>query len=213
MQWYVGGEKLPPRPKASYADLVHLVTDWGHNIRQTEHLARVNENTSNIANSLNTLLEVNSFNLAVNSLSLANQEQSLANQEQIFQELLELNEKASSQLHMLADISYSNQLIFNELNVLKNTIQEHFKQEKKDRDSRLVLHWIKEKLNRILELENEFPEWCLLELIYIDELLNEFDLSLDKFSSSFDDLEYAKSVFDDFRGLIRRLSHANNLGD
>lgn len=206
MQWYVGGEKLPPRPKASYADLVHLVTDWGHNIRQTEHLARVNENTSNIANSVNTLLEVNSFNLAVNS-------QSLANQEQIFQELLELNEKASSQLHILADISYSNQLIFNELNVLKNTIQEHFKQEKKDRDSRMVLHWIKEKLNRILELENEFPEWCLLELIYIDELLNEFDLSLDKFSSSFDDLEYAKSVFDDFRGLIRRLSHANNLGD
>ena len=86
MQWYVGGEKLPPRPKASYADLVHLVTDWGHNIRQTEHLARVNENTSNIANSVNTLLEVNSFNLAVNS-------QSLANQEQIFQETKEREER------------------------------------------------------------------------------------------------------------------------
>ena len=84
--------------------------------------------------------------------------------------------------------------------------------ENTERSRRLVLHQISMEMDRLDELRDGFPEWALLRIEVLDQLLVQNNISISNFSSSFSDLEHAQRTLDRLDTLRDELLRANGSG-
>ena len=90
---------------------------------------------------------------------------------------------------------------FNQLSSISQHLSDMKLLEIEDRKHRVTLHEISLEIERIHQIKEEFPEWSLLNLEILSEIIDENSMSIENFSTSFSDLSHAQKIFDNLNSL------------
>ena len=230
MARYRGGS-IQSRPQASSAELIHLASDFIYDRKKVNLLSNLNQNTIELKEAviINSAIELHGNEKLIeqqrNTNQLLDSINHLKSQElklnQISNEILIEQQRNTNQL-----LRKINQLKSQELKLSKisNEIQkasfnqllgisEHLRDMKlleiEDRKYRVTLHEISLEIVRIHQIKEEFPEWSLLNLEILSEIIDENSMSIENFSTSFSDLSHAQEIFDNLDSLKNDLLALN----
>lgn len=187
------------RPKASYIDFLNLGNNYIQQKNITSEIRELrSENifrTSIISNQLNDIHKQTNISNKILLKNLVYHEQSLKSLLRIEQNFIQLRE----------DIDNINSNISKIVNHLELTrFQEELAKKK-----RVSLHITSLELEEIEKIKLTFPEWGLLQLQIIEEILSKENISVESFSDSIVELKEAQKIFDKLsfmkKDFIRRL--------
>ena len=187
------------RPKASYIDFLNLGNNYIQQKNITSEIRELrSENifrTSIISNQLNDIHKQTNISNKILLKNLVYHEQSLKSLLRIEQNFIQLRE----------DIENINSNISKIVNHLELTrFQEELAKKK-----RVSLHITSLELEEIEKIKLTFPEWGLLQLQIIEEILSKENISVESFSDSIVELKEAQKIFDKLsfmkKDFIRRL--------
>jgi hypothetical protein len=198
----VEGGEIVRRPQSSGGQLTHLVSDLYHDRKKLGQLRELNQRTEQQIATMVTIagIEYDQRKEAIRQTEATNA--LLGNIQQLKNQ--ELQQQAVS-----IDL---NRASLTELETITSTLRTIHDSENTERSHRLVLHQISMEMDRLDKLREGFPEWALLRIEVLEELLVENNISISNFSSSFSDLEHAQRAFDRLNTLRDELLRANGSG-
>ena len=190
------------RPQSSVGQLTHLVSDLYHDRKKLGQLRELNQRTEQQIATMVTIagMEYNQRKEAIRQTEATNA--LLGNIQQL--KMQEMQQQAVS-----IDL---NRASLTELETITSTLRTIHDSENTERSHRLVLHQISMEMDRLDKLREGFPEWALLRIEVLEELLIENNISISNFSSSFSDLEHAQRTLDRLDTLRDELLRANGGG-
>lgn len=153
-------------------------------------------------------LQVQKESLQAQEESLQVQEESLQVQKESLQVALESLQAQSQSLQSLREIEYclenlsrqTNQIMSN-TGAIVNHLDRQVKKQEGEEARRLLIHNLKVQLGLTESRKNQYPEWSLLEINILEEMVSSTDLSIEQFASSLEELGHAQAIFDDMKAL------------
>lgn len=198
----VEGGEIVRRPQSSGAQLAHLVSDLWHDRKKLEQLRNLNQRTEQ------------SLALMVGIAQMEYEQRGEAiRQTEATNALLEnIQQIKNQELQQQAVSNDLNRASLSQLQTITSTLRTMHDSENTERSNRLVLHQISMEMDRLDKLRDGFPEWALLSIEVLEDLLVQNNISISNFSSSFSDLEHAQLAFDRLNTLKDELLSANGSG-
>jgi len=190
------------RPQSSGGQLAHLVSDLWHDRKKLEQLRNLNQRTEQ------------SLALMVGIAQMEYEQRGEAiRQTEATNALLEnIQQIKNQELQQQAVSNDLNRASLSQLQTITSTLRTMHDSENTERSNRLVLHQISMEMDRLDKLRDGFPEWALLSIEVLEDLLVQNNISISNFSSSFSDLEHAQLAFDRLNTLKDELLSANGSG-
>jgi hypothetical protein len=198
----VEGGEIVRRPQSSGGQLAHLVSDLWHDRKKLEQLRNLNQRTEQ------------SLALMVGIAQMEYEQRGEAiRQTEATNALLEnIQQIKNQELQQQAVSNDLNRASLSQLQTITSTLRTMHDSENTERSNRLVLHQISMEMDRLDKLRDGFPEWALLSIEVLEDLLVQNNISISNFSSSFSDLEHAQLAFDRLNTLKDELLSANGSG-
>ena len=198
----VEGGEIVRRPQSSGAQLAHLVSDLWHDRKKLEQLRNLNQRTEQSL----------ALMVGIAQMEYEQRGEAIRQTEATNALLGNIQQLKNQELHQQAVSIDLNRASLNELQTITSTLLTMHDSENTERSRRLVLHQISLEMDRLDELRDGFPEWALLRIEVLDELLVQNNISISNFSSSFSDLEHAQRTLDRLDTLRDELLRANGSG-
>jgi len=149
-------------------------------------------------------LQVQRESLQVALGSLRVQSQSLRVQSQSLQSLREIE-------YCLEDLSRQANQIMSDTGAIVHHLDQQVKKQEIEEARRLSIHNLRVQLGLTESRKNQYPEWSLLEINILEEMVSSNDLSIEQFASSLEELGHAQAIFDDMKALKAEITEL--LGD
>ena len=188
-----------PRPKASTLDILHIASDVYHDQKKLGQLRELNKKTEDLANTMSAIAINESY-----------ERQAILRSSELTNDLLSgitrQNEILKKQQREFINVGKAS---LNELQTISSTLLSIKREEATDREQRMVLHQINLRMNELDKIKIEYPEWALLHVEALYEIITERRVSISDFSASFSDLDYAQSCFDRLTMLQDELTEMN----
>ena len=192
-----------PRPKASAVDMLNLVSDVYHDQKQLGKLQELNHRTELLANTISDIAMKESYDrqIIIRNSELTND---------LLSGITRQNEILQRQQREFINLGKES---LNELQTISSTLLSIKNEEATDREQRMVLHQISLRMNELDKMKIEYPEWALLHVEALYEIIMQRGVSISDFSTSFSDLNHAQSSFDRLAELHEELLQKNGGGE
>jgi len=201
------------RPQSSVGQLTHLVSDLYHDRKKLGQLRELNQRTEQQIATMVTIagMEYNQRN-TIAGMEYNQRKEAIRQTEATNALLGNIQQLKMQEMQQQAVSIDLNRASLTELETITSTLRTIHDSENTERSHRLVLHQISMEMDRLDKLREGFPEWALLRIEVLEELLIENNISISNFSSSFSDLEHAQRAFDRLNTLRDELLRANGSG-
>ncbi len=111
----------------------------------------------------------------------------------------------------LENLARQTNQIMSDTSAIVHHLDQQAKKQEEDEGRRLLIHKLNVHLELIESRKNQYPEWGLLEINILEDMISSNDISIEQFASSLEELKQAQAIFDKLK--VLRIEINEILGD
>ena len=193
------------RPKASYVDFLHLGENLLRNKKIVGELKNLREQ-----HLVGTQVMINQLDNIAHAAEVWARESHA-----LLEETNRLQEESLQSLrgieHGLENLARQTNQIMSDTSAIVHHLDQQAKKQEEDEGRRLLIHKLNVHLELIESRKNQYPEWGLLEINILEDMISSNDISIEQFASSLEELKQAQVIFDKLK--VLRIEINEILGD